>query len=983
MKKLFSIVLVAAGMFMSANAEVYNPTDWTGLKAALDEVIATGGNNTITLGNDITIPGTYNILYGTNPEECKSMYGAKLVINLNGHNLNNNGYSGPVFNVFNGTLEFAGNGAVESNTSEVISIRGYADNKMSSKGYLIPEHNIFWNAGEGPKDYSQLIVGQNVTLHMTLPGKDGGEKVIYVDGVRPTGKTEIDKTTKYNTDIPEKNTYFFGAPNIPYQTAYASSEARTNVVPGGGFYGMGINIIINGSVLSEGNRCIQINGSNKECPLDANGEEIPEKRNVPVITINSTAKLHASDSLIYTGTNKQGVEQWESCPAIYAAGYAEWHIYGEVIGQVGIYAKSGDFDIKGAHIESNSKTDYAEPAFKGSGTQGGDGCGIVFDNNGNYAQAMTVTISGSTQVIGSTGYAIQESVTSGGNKITSTGEFKIEGGEFIGGDAGCLEVTAELTEDIKTDGTITAGTFTDPAVLTELLDDIHGTIQVTTEGGKEVYVVTPAGGSSVADPNLGDKNTIVEMTTTTPLEIASGTVENKYLKMQNGAQLTVKAGARYVVGGMAIDQNSKIIVEPSAELVINEDGITAFSTSNIVLQANATQQASLLMNPAVTGNTKPLASIQMVTHIGPDGDDLFWGRFGLGFESLSKASRTPAVAPIFQSWSYTKDDWVPLANILTATPFTGYAVTHQNAGNGLCDVTFTFEGKLLGNNDQNINCSSAAAGWNYLANSYTGKAGTKEVLENLSTDDVEGSVYLWNVNNQSYSTITLANAEAGVFVNPGDDNINPYQTIIFRSKKANAQIGLDYSEAVWNVNMAPASTAPARVDDNNRAAIIITAANGQYDYITLTEGAEFDNEYNDGADAMKFMNENHINAYAMVNGEKQAAVATNNIEGTMISLETVEGAEYTMSFSHVNGEPMAILDVLTGAVINMEEGNVYNFVANENAVNAGRFQVRKVAEVATNVENAAVQNDIVKTIVNDQVVIIRNGVRYNTVGQRL
>lgn len=950
MKKLFSIVLMGAALLVSTNAKAaeYNPTDWDELKAALDQVLVDGDENVINLQADITIPGTYNILYGTTKAECMDMYTAHLVLNLNGHVLDNNGYSGPVFNVFNGSLELAGTGKIESNTSNVIDIRGYADNKMSysTKVFQIPAHNIFWNAGEGPRNYSELIVGQNVTLHMTKSGKEGGEKVIYVDGVRAAKTTQTDSTTKYSTATT------FGAKTIPYQTGYASQADRKKVSTSASFYGMGINIEIAGKVISNGNRCIQINGSNRECLMDANKVEITEGRNVPVITIASTAQLTASDTLVFIG--KAGEEsnpaKWESCPAIYAAGYAEWHIYGSVIGEVGIYAKSGDFDIKDAEIKSNAISDYVAPSYKGSGTAGGNGSAIVFDSNSKYAQEMSATISGNTIVTGASGFAIEEKITQGDDKIVETGQLVISGGEFNGGEAGCLEVEAELGAQIKTEGSITAGTFSDTEALKDLLDDVHGTITVTKgESGEDVYVVTPKaepGAVIPSDPNNAGATDLVEMKKDTTAEI-SGEVENGYLKLTHGADVVVKTGARYTVGGMALDENSTITVEPGAELVIMEDGITAFSTKNIVLQANATKQGVLLLNPAVTGNTAPYATMQMVSNIGKDGADEYWGRFGIGVTEMTKATRVPAVTPYFVYWDYATNKWADLINIKTAKPFVGYAVTQ---GSTLQDITFTFEGKLFGNNDQPINCASAANGWNYLANSYTGVAGTKSVLSNLDLDAVDGSVYIWDAKAQNWKTVTLEDAEAGSF-QPGAESIKPFQTMIFRSNIANAKIQMDYSEAVWDYAF-PSSSAPVRkMTDNNKAFVVITAENGQSDYVSLTEGAQFDDEYNNGADAVKYMNEKHINAYAMVNGEKQAAVATNNIEGTMISLETVEGINYTMSFNCVKGETYAIKDMVTGQVIAMEEGNVYNFVANENAVNAGRFQVVSGRTVATGVDN--------------------------------
>jgi len=72
--------------------------------------------------------------------------------------------------------------------------------------------------------------------------------------------------------------------------------------------------------------------------------------------------------------------------------------------------------------------------------------------------------------------------------------------------------------------------------------------------------------------------------------------------------------------------------------------------------------------------------------------------------------------------------------------------------------------------------------------------------------------------------------------------------------------------------------------------------------------------------------------------------------GTMLSLQTMDEVSYTMSFDKVNGEVYALRDNLTNAVVLMNEGATYNFMAQSNATLDGRFQIVSRQEMPTAVE---------------------------------
>ncbi|MCQ2348094.1 MAG: hypothetical protein MJZ65_02785, partial [Paludibacteraceae bacterium] len=84
-----------------------------------------------------------------------------------------------------------------------------------------------------------------------------------------------------------------------------------------------------------------------------------------------------------------------------------------------------------------------------------------------------------------------------------------------------------------------------------------------------------------------------------------------------------------------------------------------------------------------------------------------------------------------------------------------------------------------------------------------------------------------------------------------------------------------------------------------------------------------------------------------------SVLATDNLEGAVLNINTNNAVEYTMTFSHIQGN-MTLTDNVTGAVIAMEEGATYTFAAQPNAQLNGRFAINAVRTMPTNNERITI-----------------------------
>ena len=149
--------------------------------------------------------------------------------------------------------------------------------------------------------------------------------------------------------------------------------------------------------------------------------------------------------------------------------------------------------------------------------------------------------------------------------------------------------------------------------------------------------------------------------------------------------------------------------------------------------------------------------------------------------------------------------------------------------------------------------------------------------------------------------------------------------------------------------MNPGAGAPARSRSSfNKAMVEITAADGTTDCVRMIEDAQFSADFDNSYDASKYMNANSFNLFA---GEQLGIIATDNLEGTTLSMTTKDQTSFTMTISQVNGMDYAIRDNLTGTEIEMVEGATYMFSTEANANIEGRFEIVPVAKMPTAIEN--------------------------------
>ena len=111
---------------------------------------------------------------------------------------------------------------------------------------------------------------------------------------------------------------------------------------------------------------------------------------------------------------------------IYAAGYAEWNIYGGIINakETAIGIKSGKLNITGGTFTADGVNNIPTPAW-GNGMNG-SGSALQIESNDGYAQGMEINISGG-EFISENAAAIYEYPD---DATTSVIDFTITGGTF-------------------------------------------------------------------------------------------------------------------------------------------------------------------------------------------------------------------------------------------------------------------------------------------------------------------------------------------------------------------------------------------------------------------------------------------------------------------------------------------------------------------------------------------------------------------------
>ena len=707
-------------------------------------------------------------------------------------------------------------------------------------------------------------------------------------------------------------------------------------------------------------------------------DEIPTGKVLPTFNIHPGAVVYAKPTT-------------EESDGIYAAGYGIWNINGcDVHGNTGVYIKGGEITINDAKIASDNPT-YTPPTYKDgntvSGTDAG-GSGIIIEGTAESAYAGgKLTVQGNTEVKAISGYAVEaiNFKQEGQNKIDG---IDIKSGTFLGGTQGCLTMSPDVKAEVQQEGSIQGGSYNGD--ITEYLSDDTGIItQSEDENGKISYHVSQKeeGQVFILDLNTATPNDLVNVETSVEL---SKDITAKYIAIKSGATVTIPEGNTLIAGEIVLGSATAVLdIKAGGKVIITgAQGIISENASSLKLEADENEQATFVISPEVITNKQPAATVDLYTFGRMAGtENRVWQRIATplavyssikhNYVDLGSPELAPGAASFITYMMYydeASNEWKGLTAYNQMQPFVSYEMDNTSKDGG---ITYSFTGNLQGNVADNIPLNYA--GWNYMANSFTAPMHLMTLLNTISGQThLDGSIYLWNTEEQSYEVANIA--QLGLFDDTKKD-IPSLQSFIVKTPDAGT-LDIDYEHTIFDYAVNPSDTkyaAPARRIANDMKTMRINiASETSSDNLYLVEGNQFTAAYDNGADAEKFMNKG-LNFYAAGDEMDYAMVATDNLEGTMLNIQTVNDINYTLTFSNVRGE-MMLKDNLTNDLIAISEGVTYDFVAPANETIEGRFEIVASRTTPTNLQNAHVGANVMKTMQNGRLMIIKNGRCFDAMG---
>ena len=352
-------------------------------------------------------------------------------------------------------------------------------------------------------------------------------------------------------------------------------------------------------------------------------------------------------------------------------------------------------------------------------------------------------------------------------------------------------------------------------------------------------------------------------------------------------------------------------------------------------------------------------TVSLVANVGyqtvDDGTkEYVWHRFGSPVVSAPTVTKDPDVPTALYRWDYEEKDWKVVSGTApwqTLIPFTGYALTTNQEQQ---TTTYTFTGQLVGNADSHIDFE--ANGYNFFANSYTGYSDIKTMLSSvMENPNAQKSVWVWDRELQRY--VGVSESELNSSYNEYKE-IAPLETFILQLRDGDeGTVDVDYASAIWgNPTRRPSlgRSAQRRVQEDVTGSgfqIVIRSSINEGDKLTLLEDVQYTPAFDNGYDVTKYMDKGAVNLYATTGEEELSTVATDDLRGILLSLQTRRATSYTLTFKNVYGMVYGLEDTQTGAVVLMTEGATYTFTAEPNSTIRGRFRVVEGSKVTTYVED--------------------------------
>lgn len=482
------------------------------------------------------------------------------------------------------------------------------------------------------------------------------------------------------------------------------------------------------------------------------------------------------------------------------------------------------------------------------------------------------------------------------------------------------------------------------------------------------------------------------------------------LQIEAGQTLTVKSGATLQIqdaGALFKDETAQLVVEPNAVVTVGANGVIADNVDNIIIKASETEQGVFMCHPDVKLNTQPKATVYLYTkakQIRSNPYEYIYQRFAIptsdgeatvygdNYTSQELFAGEPKYIDAVYGWDNTNLDWKMLDRWQDMKSFVGYQVTNNTKDGG---ITYSFKGNLVGNHDGNFEFAYHPEGFQFFGNSYTAPIYIPTFLDSIARNNsgVQQSIWIYDEGADNFKPVTKIQAEYGLVAYDNGEpikEIRSMQAFILSGHEGNVT-DLSYADAIWgnprfNGRLDDTEKAPRRAKtlDITMATISVKADNGQADEVSVFESNEFTQDFDNGADASKYMYAEGINLYANTTIGKQTNVASDNVEGTILGFRAGVSENYTIRFSNINGDEFTLIDLENQQRVEMKADVTYSFSQTAKSTNEARFMiVRKAPSVTTDMDELNNANSTIKVVENGHLIVIKNGVRYNALGEKL
>ena len=476
-------------------------------------------------------------------------------------------------------------------------------------------------------------------------------------------------------------------------------------------------------------------------------------------------------------------------------------------------------------------------------------------------------------------------------------------------------------------------------------------------------------------------------------------VEVSQIVINQGANLTVKEGATLTVGegGLNVGYGGTLTVEPGAVVTVADAGAITATEENLIIESTETTQGAFLVAPAVEENTRPLATVKLVTKAKQVGASEFvFERFTIptlnGEQTTFSIERMDTITTYggaafgqgLYGWDDATQDWVGLARFKDMKPFKGYQLTNNSKyGN----VVYTFKGNLVGNGNEDY--TFAQSGFGFFGNSYTGDIDIEKFLSSFGSN-MQKTIWIYDPYTDGFKSVTPESYGSVKYGTRRDSHglitdVRSMQAFLMNTfAEGESTTQVDYANAIWGNPKygLVASPAPAkRVNDNQDKVTVYVATETQEDEVSFIRSSEYSIAFDNGADASKWMN-NGMNLYVITENGDLSAVASDKIADMTIAFRSGNETEYALGFDNIVGQEYAIRDILTGAVINMTENATYTFTQEANTMVPARFQIIGSSKVPTAVEDVDTFTPVMqKVMLNGTLYILRDNKWFTVQGQ--